>query len=80
MQVSDQEHLSQLSKGCDLRDMIVYDDNDKDGGLAINEFYSAFSKLYSKLILSVIGVVNHLSLYVMYGIILNICVLSLIHI
>ncbi|KAG8276434.1 Follistatin- protein 5 [Homalodisca vitripennis] len=62
-QVADQEHLSQLSQICNLRDMITYDDADKDGQLARNEFYAAFSKLYS---LSVVSLdkaleVNHLS-------------------
>jgi hypothetical protein len=30
--------------------MLSFDDTDKDGRLNINEFYMAFSKLYSKLL------------------------------
>jgi hypothetical protein len=30
--------------------MLSFDDADKDGRLNINEFYMAFSKLYSKLL------------------------------
>jgi len=40
--------LAQLSKECTLVDMLLYDDTDQDGHLNINEFYAAFSKLYSK--------------------------------
>lgn len=47
-QISDQEHLNELSEGCSLGDMLKYDDSDKDNLLSVNEFYSAFSKLYSK--------------------------------
>ncbi|XP_014246799.1 follistatin-related protein 5-like isoform X2 [Cimex lectularius] len=61
--ISDQEHLNTLSDGCTLSDMLRYDDSDQDGLLSVNEFYSAFSKLYS---LSVVSLdkaleVNHLS-------------------
>lgn len=49
LQIADREDLEQLSKGCSLGNMINYDDTDKDGRLNINEFYMAFSKLYSKL-------------------------------
>ncbi|XP_073991305.1 follistatin-related protein 5-like isoform X2 [Rhodnius prolixus] len=61
--ISDQEHLNELSEGCSLGDMLKYDDSDKDNLLSVNEFYSAFSKLYS---LSVVSLdkaleVNHLS-------------------
>lgn len=48
-QISDQEHLNELSEGCSLSDMLTYDDSDGDTLLSVNEFYSAFSKLYSKL-------------------------------
>ena len=40
--------MAQLSKECTLVDMLLYDDTDQDGHLNINEFYAAFSKLYSK--------------------------------
>lgn len=43
------EHLSQLSKECSLTDMLAFDDADHDGHLNLNEFYAAFSKLYSKI-------------------------------
>lgn len=42
------EHLDELSNGCALNDMIIYDDTDHDGQLSVNEFNQAFSKLYSK--------------------------------
>ncbi|XP_026684231.1 follistatin-related protein 5-like [Diaphorina citri] len=47
-QISEKEHLSALSDGCTLSDMLKFDDLDKDNRIAINELYSAFSKLYSK--------------------------------
>lgn len=31
-----------------MSDMIRFEDMDKDGRLGLNEFYAAFSKLYSK--------------------------------
>lgn len=40
--------MEQLAKGCNLQDMVSFEDADKDGRLVINEFYTAFSKLYSK--------------------------------
>lgn len=46
--IAEREDLEQLSRGCSLGHMISYDDADKDGRLNINEFYMAFSKLYSK--------------------------------
>lgn len=49
-QIAEREDLEQLSKGCSLGHMINYDDADRDGRLDINEFYMAFSKLYSKYI------------------------------
>lgn len=47
--IAEREDLEQLSKGCSLGHMISFDDADRDGRLNINEFYLAFSKLYSKL-------------------------------
>ncbi|KAI4470268.1 follistatin-related [Holotrichia oblita] len=47
MKITAQEHLDTLSKGCTLPDMIQYEDSDRDGKLNINEFYVAFSKLYT---------------------------------
>ncbi|XP_071050414.1 follistatin-related protein 5-like isoform X2 [Onthophagus taurus] len=51
-EVTSQEHLETLSKGCSLSNMIAYEDSDKDGKLNINEFYVAFSKLYSVSVVS----------------------------
>uniref|UniRef100_A0ABD2XK46 Follistatin-related protein 5 n=1 Tax=Trichogramma kaykai TaxID=54128 RepID=A0ABD2XK46_9HYME len=45
--VAEREDLEQLSRGCSLAHMISYDDADRDGRLNINEFYMAFSKLYT---------------------------------
>lgn len=42
------EHLEDLSNGCALSDMLVFDDSNNDRTLNINEFYQAFNKLYSK--------------------------------
>lgn len=47
-QIASKENLHQVSSGCSLGDMLTYDDTDRDGRLDINEFYVAFSKLYSK--------------------------------
>ncbi|XP_046405287.1 follistatin-related protein 5-like isoform X3 [Ischnura elegans] len=62
-QISEKEHLNQLAKGCTLGDMLSYDDSDNDGHLNINEFYMAFSKLYSVSVVSLDKAleVNHLS-------------------
>ncbi|KAJ8674779.1 hypothetical protein QAD02_010565, partial [Eretmocerus hayati] len=51
-QLAEREELEQLSKGCSITHMIVYDDADADGKLNINEFYMAFSKLYSVSVVS----------------------------
>ena len=48
MQTLEDEHLSQLSKECSLMDMLAYDDVDHDTHRNLNEFYAAFSKLYTK--------------------------------
>lgn len=40
--------MEELCVGCNLSHMISYDDTDGDGRLNVNEFYMAFSKLYSK--------------------------------
>lgn len=50
LQIASREHLNQLAKGCSLGHMLHFDDADKDGRLNLNEFYTAFSKLYSKLL------------------------------
>lgn len=47
-QVSIAEHLDELSNGCLLEDMLIFDDADNDRRLSINEFYQAFNKMYSK--------------------------------
>ncbi|CAG0897541.1 unnamed protein product [Darwinula stevensoni] len=41
------EDLGTLSSGCDLPDLIRFEDLNMDGSVNINEFYDAFSKLYS---------------------------------
>lgn len=48
--ISVEEHLEDLSNGCALNDMLVFDDSNNDRSLSINEFYQAFNKLYSKYI------------------------------
>lgn len=40
--------MEELCRGCNLGHMISYDDTDGDGKLNVNEFYMAFSKLYSE--------------------------------
>lgn len=47
-QITMTEHLEDLSNGCLLNDMLIFDDVDNDRQLSINEFYQAFNKLYSK--------------------------------
>ncbi|XP_050531611.1 follistatin-related protein 5-like [Daktulosphaira vitifoliae] len=47
VKVNKQEKLKALSNVCVLSDMIIFEDMDKDGRLGLNEFYAAFSKLYS---------------------------------
>lgn len=44
----EEDRLGQLSTVCILADMLLFDDANHDGRLNINEFYLAFSKLYSK--------------------------------
>ncbi|XP_063920258.1 follistatin-related protein 5-like [Zophobas morio] len=51
-EIAAQERLDSLSSGCSLSNMIQYDDADHDGKLSINEFYVAFSKLYSVSVVS----------------------------
>ncbi|XP_068916226.1 follistatin-related protein 5-like isoform X2 [Tenebrio molitor] len=51
-EIAAQERLDSLSPGCSLSNMIQYDDTDHDGKLSINEFYVAFSKLYSVSVVS----------------------------
>ncbi|XP_074037998.1 follistatin-related protein 5 isoform X2 [Leptinotarsa decemlineata] len=62
-EISTQERLDSLSNGCSLSNMIQYDDTDHDGKLSINEFYVAFSKLYSVYVVSLDKALetNHLS-------------------
>ncbi|XP_066994850.2 follistatin-related protein 5 [Anabrus simplex] len=62
-EIANKEHLNELSKGCTLGHMLAFDDADKDGRLNINEFYTAFSKLYSVSVVSLDKAleVNHLS-------------------
>ncbi|XP_059615041.1 follistatin-related protein 5-like [Phlebotomus argentipes] len=57
------EHLEDLSAGCVLSDMLVYDDTNRDGHLSINEFYQAFNKMYSVSVVSLDKVLetNHLT-------------------
>lgn len=58
-QITSQEHLESLSNGCTLSSMIHYEDTDHDGKLSINEFYVAFSKLYSKFIMIILIKLNN---------------------
>lgn len=57
------EHLDDLSNGCLLNDMLIFDDVDNDRQLSINEFYQAFNKLYSLSVVSLDKALetNHLS-------------------
>lgn len=48
MQITKQDKLNDMSAVCVMSDMIRFEDMDKDGRLGLNEFYAAFSKLYSK--------------------------------
>lgn len=40
--------MEELCANCNLSHMINYDDTNGDGKLNVNEFYTAFSKLYSE--------------------------------
>nr|XP_034186880.1 follistatin-related protein 5-like isoform X2 [Osmia lignaria] len=62
-QIAENEDLEELCKGCNLGHMINYDDTDGDGKLNVNEFYMAFSKLYSVSVVSLDKSleVNHIS-------------------
>ncbi|XP_076618582.1 follistatin-like 5 [Colletes latitarsis] len=62
-QIAENEDLKELCKGCSLGHMISYDDTDGDGKLNVNEFYMAFSKLYSVSVVSLDKSleVNHIS-------------------
>ncbi|KAL7644797.1 UNVERIFIED_CONTAM: hypothetical protein RMT77_004610 [Armadillidium vulgare] len=52
LKISQEENVSKLSEGCNLTDLLQFDDSDSDGRLNINEFYDAFSKLYSVSVVS----------------------------
>ena len=45
---STEEELRKLTGSCSLLDMLRFDDPSGDDHLSLNEFYAAFSKLYSK--------------------------------
>ncbi|NP_001027532.1 follistatin-like 5 [Apis mellifera] len=62
-QFAENEDLEELCRGCNLGHMISYDDTDGDGKLNVNEFYMAFSKLYSVSVVSLDKSleVNHIS-------------------
>lgn len=51
-QITKQDKLDDISDVCVMSDMIRFEDMDKDGRLGLNEFYAAFSKLYSEYIYS----------------------------
>ncbi|XP_076348907.1 follistatin-related protein 5-like isoform X2 [Tachypleus tridentatus] len=51
-QAGERDHLGRLSTACILADMLLFDDPNEDGKLNINEFYLAFSKLYSVSVVS----------------------------
>lgn len=40
--------MGKLASGCNMVDLLRFDDSDHNGQLNINEFYTAFNKLYSK--------------------------------
>ncbi|KAK7603150.1 hypothetical protein V9T40_003149 [Parthenolecanium corni] len=63
VKVAKRENLQRITEKCNLENLITKEDIDKDNRLGTNEFYAAFSKLYS---LSVVSLdkaleVNHLS-------------------
>ncbi|EZA56439.1 hypothetical protein DMN91_009952 [Ooceraea biroi] len=62
-QIAREENMQELCAGCNLSHMISYDDTDGDGKLNVNEFYMAFSKLYSVSVVSLDKSleVNHIS-------------------
>ncbi|XP_012225565.2 follistatin-related protein 5-like [Linepithema humile] len=62
-QIAKEENMEELCAGCNLSHMISYDDTDGDGRLNVNEFYTAFSKLYSVSVVSLDKSleVNHIS-------------------
>lgn len=62
-QIAEEENMEELCAGCNLSHMISYDDTDGDGRLNVNEFYMAFSKLYSVSVVSLDKSleVNHIS-------------------
>ncbi|EFN70008.1 Follistatin-related protein 5 [Camponotus floridanus] len=62
-QIAEEENMEELCVGCNLSHMISYDDTDGDGRLNVNEFYMAFSKLYSVSVVSLDKSleVNHIS-------------------
>ena len=43
-----EQNLGRLAPGCTLVDLLRFDDEDRNSQLSINEFYTAFNKLYSK--------------------------------
>lgn len=45
------EHLENLSNGCVLSDMLIFDDSNNDRKLSTHEFYQAFNKLYSRFLI-----------------------------
>ncbi|XP_045617913.2 follistatin-related protein 5 isoform X3 [Procambarus clarkii] len=63
VQVSQVEEVNRLAEDCSLVDMLRYDDSNTDGHLNLNEFYTAFSKLYSVSVVSLDKAleVNHVS-------------------
>jgi follistatin-related protein 5 len=64
VEVSRSENIRKLSNGCNLEDMLSFEDNeDADDRLSINEFNQAFSKLYSLSVISLDKVLekNYLS-------------------
>lgn len=48
LQVAKRENLQRITEKCNLENLITKEDIDKDNRLGTNEFYAAFSKLYSK--------------------------------
>lgn len=60
--MSQEEEVSRLAEDCSLADLLNFDDTNNDGQLNLNEFYTAFSKLYSKLSCLPLPVAAHLFL------------------
>ena len=50
--IEHRDHLEKLSAFCTLVDLLDFDDSNEDANITITEFYKAFSKITSALIIS----------------------------